>query len=44
MAFGYILDPFKEKLGGAIQCGDLTIEEKGSSRLLPCGIFARWSK
>jgi len=30
--------------GGKIEKGELTIEENDSSRLLPCGIFARWSK
>lgn len=29
---------------GDIEIGELTIEESGSDRLLPCGIFARWSK
>jgi 23S rRNA (cytosine1962-C5)-methyltransferase len=41
----------KEKFGGTIEIGELTIEEShGSnggnepqSRLLPCGIFARWA-
>jgi len=28
---------------GTRETGELTIEEKGSGRLLPCGIFARWS-
>ncbi len=29
---------------GEIKKGELAIEETGSDRLLPCGIFARWSK
>ena len=29
---------------GIIEKGELAIEESGSDRLLPCGIFARWSK
>jgi len=33
-----------EKYGGEIEIGELTIEESKSKRLLPCGIFARWSK
>lgn len=38
----------KEKLGGAIETGELAIAESGSdkkmpARLLPAGIFARWS-
>jgi 23S rRNA (cytosine1962-C5)-methyltransferase len=30
-------------LGGAVSFGEMSIEES-SGRLLPCGIFARWSK
>lgn len=33
----------KKKFGGDIEIGELTLEEKGTGRLLPCGIFARWS-
>lgn len=33
----------KEKFGGELEDGELMIEEK-SGRLLPCGIFARWSQ
>lgn len=29
---------------GVIETGELAIEESQSDRLLPCGIFARWSK
>jgi 23S rRNA (cytosine1962-C5)-methyltransferase len=29
---------------GKIETGELAIEETGSDRLLPCGIFARWEK
>lgn len=32
-----------EKRGGKIEFGELAIEESGSGRLLPSGIFARWS-
>jgi len=42
MAFAYNLEAIQKKLGGRIEYGDLTIEEKGSERLLPAGIFARW--
>ena len=42
LAFAYNLEPLVKKFGGVIEYGDLTIEEKGSGRLLPCGIFARW--
>ena len=44
VAFVYNLEPLAKKLGGEIEYGDLTIEEKGSGRQLPCGIFARWRK
>ena len=43
LAFGYNLEPFVKKFGGEIECGDLTIQESKSERLLPCGIYARWS-
>lgn len=33
-----------EKFGGKIESGELVIEESNSEILLPCGIFARWSK
>ena len=33
----------KEKFGGTVEIGELALEEKGSERLLPSGIFARWS-
>jgi 23S rRNA (cytosine1962-C5)-methyltransferase len=32
-----------EKFGGEIEIGELAIEESKTKRLLPCGIFARWS-
>jgi len=42
LAFAYNLAGFKEKWGGEVECGDLTIAESNSERLLPAGIFARW--
>ena len=42
LAFAYNLEQFEKKFGGKIEYGDLTIEDK-KGRLLPCGIFARWS-
>ena len=42
LAFAYNLEPVVKKFGGDIEYGDLTIEEGGSGRLLPAGIFARW--
>ncbi len=44
LSFAYNLEPLVEKFGGTLQYGDLTIEESASKRLLPCGIFARWSR
>jgi 23S rRNA (cytosine1962-C5)-methyltransferase len=49
-ASGYSAVAYKNSLGdllkqynGEIEIGELTIGEKGSERLLPAGIFARWS-
>ncbi len=42
LAFAYNLTDLKEKYGGEVECGDLHIEESGSGRLLPAGIFVRW--
>jgi 23S rRNA (cytosine1962-C5)-methyltransferase len=33
---------FQHKCGGEIETGELAIEESGTGRMLPCGIFARW--
>jgi len=33
----------KEKHGGSVETGELAIEETGTKRLLPCGIFARYN-
>jgi 23S rRNA (cytosine1962-C5)-methyltransferase len=33
-----------QKHGGVIETGELTIVESTTDRLLPCGIFARWSR
>lgn len=44
LAFAYNLDAIQKKFGGTIEYGDLTIEEKGTERLLPAGIFARWAR
>ena len=54
VAYKNNLFPIKEKFGGEIEVGELTLEETKNvnqdsnvseleSRLLPCGIFARWS-
>lgn len=43
LAFAYNLENISKNFGGSIEYGDLTIEEKGTGRLLPAGIFARLS-
>jgi 23S rRNA (cytosine1962-C5)-methyltransferase len=45
VAYENILHPLIEKYGGEIEIGELTIEESGhrNARLLPAGIFSRWS-
>ena len=35
--------PLIETYGGSIQSGELALGEEGSERLLPAGVFARWS-
>ena len=42
LAYKNNLLELKEKFGGEIEAGELTIAESGGERLLPCGIFARW--
>ena len=42
LAFAYNLEFLQKKFGGEIEYGDLTIAQKNSTRVLPCGIFARW--
>ncbi len=38
-----LIDMMKD-FKGEIETGELVIEESASKKLLPCGIFARWSK
>ncbi len=42
-AYYNALKPIMEKFGGKFEAGELTIEESLNGRLLPCGIFVRWS-
>ena len=42
IAYRNVLQVLVEKFGGSIEIGELTLEETGTKRLLPCGIFARW--
>jgi 23S rRNA (cytosine1962-C5)-methyltransferase len=44
IAYKNNLEYLVEKFGGNVEMGELTIEEKGTTRLLPAGIFARWFK
>lgn len=44
IAYKNVLLALVEKFGGNINVGELTLEENGSGRLLPCGIFARWER
>jgi 23S rRNA (cytosine1962-C5)-methyltransferase len=44
IAYQNNLMDLQKKYGGTIETGELTIEESKSNRLLPCGIFAKWSK
>ncbi len=43
LAFAYNLESINKKFGGRIEYGDLAIAEEQGERLLPAGIFARWS-
>jgi 23S rRNA (cytosine1962-C5)-methyltransferase len=44
IAYENNLLPLIKKYGGQIEKGELAIQETKTERLLPCGIFARWSK
>jgi hypothetical protein len=44
IAYENNLKDIMKEYKGQIEIGELTIEETGGERLLPCGIFARWSK
>jgi 23S rRNA (cytosine1962-C5)-methyltransferase len=43
LAFAHNLESLPARHGGALEYGELTIEESKKGRLLPAGIFARWS-
>lgn len=43
LAYRNNLLPLVDSFGGKVEVGELTIAEKGSGRVLPAGIFARWS-
>lgn len=43
VAYTNSLMPLIKKYGGNVECGELMIEESLAKRLLPAGIFSRWS-
>jgi 23S rRNA (cytosine1962-C5)-methyltransferase len=42
-AYYNLIFPYFEKLDGKFEIGELMIVESSAKRLLPCGIFARWT-
>lgn len=44
LAYYNAIKPIVEKYGGEFEIGELTIQESKGERLLPCGIFVRWSR
>ena len=44
IAYENNLKDIMKDFDGFIETGELVIEESGSDRLLPCGIFARWAR
>ena len=44
IAYENNLKDMMKKYKGQIETGELVIKESDADRLLPCGIFARWSK
>ena len=43
LAFEHLLEPLTMIHGGVVDGGELTLKEKDTERLLPCGIYARYS-
>jgi len=43
LAYLYNLAEMTGRHGGRLECGELAIRESRGGRLLPCGIFARWT-
>ena len=41
-AFEHMLEPLIKIHGGSVEGGELTLKEKDSTRVLPCGIFAHF--
>ncbi len=44
IAYENNIKPMLERFGGTFEKGELTLQESETSRLLPCGIYARWFK
>ncbi len=44
LVFKQNLDPLVTMYGGAIEHGELTIQESESTRMLPCGVYARYAR
>lgn len=44
VAYGNVLLPLVEKYDGTVEHGELVIKETSGGRVLPAGIFARWSR
>ncbi|HVS79928.1 MAG TPA: class I SAM-dependent methyltransferase [Candidatus Paceibacterota bacterium] len=44
LAYKNDLDYMMKNFGGTVEAGELAIKETSSGRLLPAGIFARWSR
>ncbi len=44
VAYRNSLLDLEKKFGGKVEVGELALEETGSGRLLPAGIFARWER
>jgi 23S rRNA (cytosine1962-C5)-methyltransferase len=42
-AFEHLLEPITKIHGGTVDGGELTLKEKDSTRVLPAGIYAKWS-
>ncbi len=44
LAIRSVVEDAMKQLGGTIESGELGLKESGRERILPCGIWARWSK
>ncbi len=44
LSYKQTLEGIVGDMGGTLESGELAISEKSGNRVLPCGIFARWSR